>query len=121
VAAGGGGGLGTQGAQPTTQGRYVQCLKNDPGLPYIAPFSLTGMLNIKVPSEWWNGTSRWASLDRRLPSWLGADTQRGAQVIRGRVGRVKWLGRYGTIAAAVTGFSTAYSITAMARCYDESQ
>jgi ATP-dependent protease HslVU (ClpYQ) peptidase subunit len=47
---------------------------------------------------------------------FGSRVEGGATVVRGNVGRVKSLGRYGTIAAVLGTFATSYTLTAMARC-----
>jgi RHS repeat-associated protein len=95
-----------------------RCLARDPALPYIAPFSLTPAANLKLPGEPPRGGSRWTSLDRRLPSRMAPSVERGAVVSRGTAGRLKYLGRYGTAAAGIGGFATAYTLTAVAQCVD---
>ena len=101
--------------------RNLTCRDDDPLLAYTEVFSLTALLNLKDPYELRAGRSIWTSLDRRWPSWLGADLESGATVVRGNIGRIKYVGRLGTAAAAVTAFSTAYTATALLRCYIESR
>jgi hypothetical protein len=101
------------------QSPFKSCLRDDPLLRYVAPFSATSLINLKLPSEWRAGASIWTSIDRRLPSWMKPSMTEGAQTVRGSLGRVKWIGRYGTISAAMTAFATSYTVTSLARCYDE--
>jgi len=96
--------------------QFKDCLAEDPALRYIAPWSLVPLLNLKAPWELREGASVFTSIDRRLPRWTGADIDEGVTVIRGTIGRAKPLGRLGTIGAAISGFATSYTITAMARC-----
>lgn len=101
--------------------RNLTCRDDDPLLAYTEVFSLTALLNLKDPYELRAGRSIWTSLNRRWPSWPGADLESGATVVRGNIGRIKYVGRLGTAAAAVTAFSTAYTATALLRCYIESR
>ena len=99
---------------------WQQCLIDDPLFVYVAPFSLLPAVNLKRPGELrLPGSSRWTSVDRRVPGWPGANPNGGA-VVRtvgsGTVQRVKFGGTYGTAAVAVGTFATAYSATAMLRC-----
>jgi RHS repeat-associated protein len=97
---------------------FKRCLADDPLLQYVWPFSLTAIVNLKLPSDFRvpGASSRWTSVDRRLPSWTGANPDVGATVKRGTEGRTKFVGRYGTAAAAATAFATSYSLTALIRC-----
>lgn len=103
----------SRGLEPECPGDFlgclVDCLSSYPGLD-LAFWGLgIGLgLNFKFPWEVRPGASWFTSLDRRLPSWMMPKVNTGATVIRGRAGRIKFLGRFGTLAAALAGFSGGY-------------
>ena len=86
---------------------------------YVVWVSALPISNLKLPSEIKPGASWFTTIDRRLSKFIRPKVKTGATVKRGTIGRVKYVGRYGT-AAVVTGtFATAYSVTTMFRCYLE--
>lgn len=98
---------------------WAKCLAADPLFRYLVPFSILPAVNFKTPGEMRPGASPFTSIDRRLPGWTGANPNAGATVTRGSIGRIKYVGRYGTAAAAIGTFATSYSGTAMIRCWIE--
>jgi hypothetical protein len=96
------------------------CLANYPGLDLaFAGLALGTGANLKLPWEIRSGASIFTSLDRRLPAWMRPNVNSGATVIRGTAGRVKYVGRYGTIAAGIAGFSAGYVLGASGVCLAE--
>lgn len=71
---------------------------------------------MKLPGEILPGASWFTSIDRRLPSWMNPSMTTGATTTRGTVGRVKFIGRYGTVAVAIAGFSFGYVAGASGVC-----
>ena len=98
---------------------WLTCLKQDPLLPELLLGLGAPLLNLKTPGEIRPGGSPWTSVDRRLPSWTGANPNAGATVTRGTIRRVKCVGRYGTVAAAAGAFAAGYSVGAAGRCWVE--
>jgi len=97
---------------------FGSCLANDPLFPYMAALSPLPLANLKSPGErLLPGSSPWTTIDRRLPAWMRPDPKGGFPVVRGNIGRIKYVGRYGTAALVVGTFSTSYSLTAVARCW----
>ncbi len=103
------------GREPT----YSQCIASDPLVDLTDVAMLLPLANLKLPGELRVGASIFTSLDRRLSGWPGANVNAGATVVRGKFERIKSLGRYGTAAAAIGGFSAGYGIAARARCLVE--
>jgi hypothetical protein len=101
--------------------RLVQGLAEDPVFPYTAALMPLPLVNATMPAEWRPGMSRWTTIDRRLPGWMRPKVNSGAEVSRGTAGRLKFLGRYGTVAAAIGTFAISYSVTASIRCNLESR
>lgn len=95
----------------------MACLASYPGADVALGMATLGLLaNLKMPWEMRAGASKFTSLDRRLPSAMGASTRTGATVTRGTIGRVKFVGRYGTVAVAVAGLGAGYLIGAGLVC-----
>ncbi|MCI0561546.1 MAG: RHS repeat-associated core domain-containing protein, partial [Nitrososphaera sp.] len=100
---------------------WLTCLRDDPLLPELLGGLGAPLLNLKRPGEMRLDASPWTSIDRRLPSWTGANPNAGATVTRGAVQRIKCVGRYGTLAAGVGAFTAGYAIGAAGRCWVECQ
>jgi RHS repeat-associated protein len=98
---------------------WLSCLTNDPLLPELLAGFGFPFVNHKTPREMRPGASSWTSVDRRLPRWSGANPNAGATVTRGVIRRVKCVGRYGTVAAAVGAFTAGYTVGAAGRCWVE--
>jgi hypothetical protein len=98
---------------------WLTCLSEDPLLPDLLIGIGGPAVNLKRPGERRPGASPWTSVDRRLPPWTGANPNAGATVTRGTIERVKCVGRYGTVAAAVGAFTAGYAVGAAGRCWVE--
>lgn len=92
---------------------YSNCIRNYPYIRAAAVLTPLGLLNLKAPWEVRQGASRFTSLDRRLGFPVKG---RGATVIRGTAQRVKYLGRFGTLAAIGTAFGIGYLAGAVGSC-----
>jgi len=93
-----------------------KCVADNPALRYVAPLSLVSLANMKTPSEWRPGASKWTSVDRRIPDFSRADIESGMPVGRGTLGRTKFIGRLGTIAMFISAVSTVYTFSTVADC-----
>ena len=109
-----------------TRDDYERCLEEDPLISIANALSPLPLANLKSPGELRKGASLFTSLDRRVPTRIrlfgrtvstGANPAAGATVTRGAVGRLKFVGRYGTAAAAAGTFGLSYSTTARYRCF----
>ena len=96
---------------------FRQLLEQDPLLPWIAPFSLTGLLNLKSPGTLkLPGASPWTSIDKKWP-WLPGANPNGGFPARQTGRGPKPSGTLGAAATAISVFSTIYSVTAPAVYY----
>ena len=112
--------LGLSTCAPDDEDCIRRCLEAFPYLKGIAPWVLSGLVNLKTLSEYRKGLSGpggksiWTSIDRRLPG-IG-NPNSGATVSRGTIGRIKYVGRVGTAAVAASAFSFGYGVSAMVQC-----
>jgi RHS repeat-associated protein len=116
---GGGGNGGFGGSSCEACDCWVKCMSDDPLLPDLLLGLGVPLVNLKTPNEHRAGSSRWTSVDRRMPKWTGANPNGGATVSRGAIARVKCVGRFGTAAAGVGAFTAGYGLGASARCLFE--
>jgi RHS repeat-associated protein len=95
---------------------WLNCMKNYPGMGTAISLATLGTLgNMKLPGIEWKGRgSPFTSLSRRLGA--RGTLRGGATAVRGSIGRVKYLGRSGTIAAATAAFGAGYLVGASAMC-----
>jgi RHS repeat-associated protein len=98
---------------------WVKCMGDDPLLPELLLGLAGPLVNLKTSNERRPGSTRWTSIDRRMPGWTGANPNGGATVSRVAIARVKCVGRYGTAAAAMGAFTLGYGAGASVRCLFE--
>jgi RHS repeat-associated protein len=99
---------------------WVTCMADDPLLPELLPGIGAPLLGLKTPSQMRPGASPWGSIDRRFSGLPYANPDAGPEMRKaGKVQRIKYLGRYGTIAAATAAFTAGYTVGAAGRCWLE--
>ncbi len=98
---------------------WLKCMKNYPGVGTAISLATLGTLgNLKIPGIEWKGVgSPFTSLSRRLGS--KGRLAGGAEVVRGSIRNVKYLGWGGTIAAGVSAFGFGYLAGAGIMCVIE--
>jgi RHS repeat-associated protein len=102
---------------PDKENCWLKCMSEYPYLKEVIGIASMGLVsNMKSPSELRPGSSMWTSLDRRLGIPIKG---RGAVVFRGAIGRVKYVGRAGTVAAAAAAFGAGYALGASVSCLEQ--
>ena len=98
---------------------WVNCMKNYQGMCTAISLTTLGTLgNMKIPGKEWKGHgSPFTSLSRRFGA--KGTLKGGATVLRGSIGRIKYLGLSGTIAAGSVALGGGYIIGASAMCVSE--
>ncbi|WP_296053514.1 RHS repeat-associated core domain-containing protein [uncultured Alteromonas sp.] len=101
---------------------WGNCMLNYPLMPEVTMGLIAPAASLKTPSEFkgkggfggGSGKSPFTSLDRRMGRFGNVNS--GATVTRGSVGRIKYLGRNGTVVAGMAAFSGGYVFGASVVC-----
>ncbi|MDK2594977.1 RHS repeat-associated core domain-containing protein [Pseudoalteromonas obscura] len=100
-------------------GRCIyECVINYPGIELATAGIVAPSLNLKKPSELKalgrGGKSVFTSIDRRMGKY--GNMESGAVVKRGKIGRIKYVGRNATTLIGVGAFGVGYTSGAVLRC-----